>query len=260
MPGASHRRRSGVALAAVAGVVALVVLGGPAAAHAEPIFTEGGCVVSRLSDGGAEGAQCAGLDLSGTRFGEGDFRGADLTGASFAGGDVQGASFVGATLTGADFTGTRIVGADFSGSGILPAQIDLEADATGTAPVEFAPALPAGLALEGCSIVGEPVAPGQTFPIGSSNVLCTLTTSFAGTASAVMAVNVTASATAAPTRAPLFTPVPVTQGPGSTQEVNGLMVAGFIGGGVLVLGGIAAFVVANRKPGPRASRRGPESS
>ncbi|MDO9398445.1 MAG: pentapeptide repeat-containing protein [Herbiconiux sp.] len=238
------------------GAVGAPAVAAPAEAVApEPIFAEGDCVVYRVADGTEGGASCAGADLTGTRFGEADFRNADLTGATFAGGDVQGAKFTGATLTGADFTGTRIVGADFSGAGILPAGLTLEADGSGTAPVPLDPVLPTGLAVDGCAIAGEPVTSGQAFPIGDSGILCTLSTSFEGagaaTATALVTVQVTASATAPPTEEPLFTPVPVTQGP-NAETPNTLMIAGFIGGAVLVAGGIAAFVFANRRPKPRA--------
>jgi len=228
---------------------AVVMTAGPAQA-ADPVFSEGGCVIYRIADGGPGGAQCAGVDLTGTRFGEGDFRGADLQGASFADGDVQGAVFAGANLGGADFSGTRVVGADFSGSSILPATQDLIADASGTAPVTYQPSLPGGLNLDGCSIAGTPIDSGQTFPIGTSTILCQLSTSFTGTASLLMTVNVTASATATPTQTPLFTPEPVTASPSAApaeETPNWLMIGGFIGGGVLVAAGIAAFVVSNRR-------------
>jgi hypothetical protein len=240
---------TGAALAGAAVVGS--VLGVAAPASAEPVFDEGGCTVLRVADAGPGGAQCAGMDLSGTRFGEGDFRNADLQNTSFVDGDVQGAVFNGANLTGADFTNTRIVGADFTGSSILPGVLDLEADASGMAPVPITPNLPTGLTLDGCSIVATPVGSGEKFPIGTSNILCTLSTSFEGTATAVMTVNVTASATAPPTEEPLFTPDPSVAAPTATESTpNWLMIGGFIGGGVLVAGGIAAFVVSNR----RASR------
>ncbi len=240
-------------LAGLIAGLALVAVGAAPAQAADPVFAEGDCVVYRLSDNGPGGAQCAGVDLSGTRFGEGDFRGAVLTGASFAGGDIQGAKFDGATLDGADFTGTRVVGADFTNAGILPGTLDVTADASGQAVVEFAADLPAGLTLDGCSIAGAPVESGQSFPLGTSNILCRFSTTFAGndpgTAQAVVTVNVTASATATPTSEPLFTPVAPTsaaQGDaGSTP--NYLMIGGFIGGGILVALGIVAFVLANRR-------------
>jgi LPXTG-motif cell wall-anchored protein len=226
-----------------------VAFGAAAPASAEPVYDEGGCTVSRVADAGPGGAQCAGLDLSGPRFGEGDFRGADLQNSSFANGDVQGAVFDGANLAGADFTNTRIVGADFTGSSILPGVMDLEADASGMAAVPITPNLPTGMTLDGCSIVATPVGSGELFPIGTSNILCTLSTSFEGTATALMTVNVTASATAPPTAEPLFTPDPSAESPqtGTESTPNWLMIGGFIGGGVLVAGGIAAFVISNRR-------------
>jgi hypothetical protein len=230
-----------------------VAAGAAPAFAADPVFAEGDCVVYRLSDNGPGGAQCAGVDLSGTRFGEGDFRGAALTGANFAGGDIQGAKFDGAVLDGADFTGTRVVGADFTNSSILPGTIDVTADASGQAPVDFTANLPTGLTLDGCSIVGTPVESGQAFPIGTSNILCTLSTTFAGsdpgTAQAVITVNVTASATATPTSEPIFTPEPEAQDAqrDSGDTPNYLMIGGFIGGGLLVVLGVVAFVLSNRK-------------
>ncbi|MCS5734218.1 pentapeptide repeat-containing protein [Herbiconiux daphne] len=248
----AHRIRS-LVVGVIVGAGLVAVIASPAAA-ADPVFAEGDCVVYRMPDNGPGGAQCSGVDLSGTRFGEGDFRGANLIGANFAGGDVQGAVFSGANLDGADFSGTRIVGADFSGSSILPATVDLVADASGTAPVQIAPSVPAGLTLNGCSIVGAPVESGQAFPIGTSNILCELATSFNGTASAVMTVNVTASTTATPTATPLFTPEPVTSAPtdaaaatSDSSTPNWLMIGGFIGGGLLVALGIIAFVVSSRR-------------
>ncbi len=240
------RVTAGLALAGAA----VVVTAGPAMA-ADPVFSEGDCVIYRVTDGGPGGAQCAGVDLTQTRFGEGDFRNADLQGASFVDGDVQGAVFSGANLGGADFSGTRIVGADFSGSSILPAVQDLTADASGTAAVTIQPNLPAGLNLDGCSIVGTPISSGQTFPVGTSNILCQLSTSFSGTATLVMTVNVTASVTATPTQTPLFTPEPATATPlaaaPAEETPNWLMIGGFIGGGVLVVAGIVAFIVSNRR-------------
>ena len=94
--------------------------------------------------------------------------------------------------------------------------------------------------------MGTPVESGQTFPVGTSNILCTLSTSFEGTAQAVMAVNVVASPEAPPTQEPLFTPVPEGSGTGG-DEPNTLMIGGFIGGGLLVALGIAAFVFSNRR-------------
>jgi hypothetical protein len=241
----------------VAGVVVgigLVGLVASPAAAADPVFTEGDCVVYRMTDNGPGAAQCTGVDLSGTRFGEGDFRDANLIGASFAGGDVQGAVFAGANLQDADFSGTRIVGADFTGSSVLPGTVDLTADASGTAALPITANLPTGLALDGCSIVGAPVESGQTFPIGTSNILCQLSTSFNGTATAVITVNVTASATATPTATPLFTPEATTSSATDTatastdaETPNWLMIGGLIGGGVLVILGIVAFVVSNRR-------------
>jgi hypothetical protein len=247
--GRAGRARVVAALGIALGLTVLVSAPAAAAA-ADPVFSEGDCVVYRLADNGPQGAQCAGLDLSGTRFGEGDFRGADLTGTSFVDGDVQGAKFDGANLTGADLSGTRIVGADFTNSSVLPGVVELTADASGTASVPIIPNLPAGLTLDGCSIVGTPVESGQAFPIGTSNLLCSLSTSFEGTATAVMTVTITASPTASPSAAPLFTPVP-TDGAGasdgSSSTPNWVMIGGFIGGGVLVALGIAAFVISNRK-------------
>jgi hypothetical protein len=251
--GRAGRARVVAALGIALGLTVFLGAAAPAAAAADPVFSEGDCVVYRLADNGPQGAQCAGLDLSGTRFGEGDFRGADLMGTSFVDGDVQGAKFDGANLTGADLSGTRIVGADFTNSSVLPGVVELTADASGTAAVPITPNLPAGLTLDGCSIVGTPVESGQAFPIGTSNLLCSLSTSFEGTATAVMTVTVTASPTASPTVAPLFTPVP-TDGAGesgaadgSSSTPNWVMIGGFIGGGVLVALGIAAFVISNRK-------------
>ncbi|MFB2584301.1 pentapeptide repeat-containing protein [Herbiconiux liukaitaii] len=240
-------RLSALLAGAALTVVSVGVVAAPASA--EPVYDEGGCTVSRMADAGPGGAQCAGMDLSGTRFGEGDFRNADLQNSSFVDGDVQGANFNGANLTGADFTGTRIVGADFTNSSILPGLLELEADASGMAPVPITPNLPTGLTLDGCQIVATPVGSGEMFPIGTSNILCTLSTSFEGTATAVMTVEVTASATAPPTEEPLFTPDPSAQQPQTTTSStpNWLMIGGFIGGGVLVAGGIAAFVISNRR-------------
>lgn len=235
----------------IAGLVGgVAIVGGVASpAAAEPIYDDGVCVVLPTTDGGAGGAQCAGLDLSGTRFGEADFRDANLTGASFVDGDVQGAVFTGADLTGADFTGARIVGADFSGSSILPATIDVEADASGTAAVPIEPTPPAGLTLDGCSIVGTPVESGQTFPVGTSNMVCTISSSFAGTATSLVSIVVSPSATAPATSEPLFTDEPTESAAAEDGETpNWLMIGGLIGGGLLVLLGIAAFVISNRKP------------
>ncbi|MGD8194968.1 pentapeptide repeat-containing protein [Herbiconiux sp. P18] len=245
--------RSNLRLRMTVGVLFGAAMAGAAAspAMADPVYSEGDCVVYRVTEGGPGGAQCSGADLSGTRFGEADFRGANLVSASFAGGDVQGAVFDGANLDGADFSGTRIVGADFTGSSILPAQVDLTADASGTALVPIEPKTPAGLTLDGCSIVGTPIESGQAFPIGTSTILCSLSSSFAGTATARMTVNITASATATPTATPLFTPAPVESSaaaPAAAAETpNWLMIGGFIGGALLVAGGIAAFVVSNRR-------------
>lgn len=259
-PGAARLfRRAAGSAAALAAVGAVLFGAAGAAVAADPVFAEGDCVIYRMSDNGPQNAQCAGMDLTGDRFGEGDFRGADLQGASFAGGDVQGAVFTGANLAGADFSEARIVGADFTGSSILPGTVDLVADAGGMAPLPIEVQLPTGLTLDGCSIVNTPIESGQTFPIGTSNILCTFSTAFSGvnpgTGTAVITVHVTASPTATPTSTPLFTPAPVTDSaaPGADaggDEPNWLMVGGFIGGGVLVAGGIAAFVVSNR-----ASRR-----
>ncbi|GAA2236720.1 pentapeptide repeat-containing protein [Herbiconiux moechotypicola] len=240
---------------AVAGAVvaaSILAVAPVAAASADPLFEEGGCVVLPVSDGGAGGAQCAGVDLSGTRFGEADFTGADLAGASFVDGDVQGAVFTGADLAGADFTGTRIVGADFTGSSILPATLTAEADETGTAPIEIAPAVPTGLTVEGCSIVGTPVESGQSFPVGTSSMLCSISSSFAGTASALVTIEVTASVSAPATQQPLFTEVPVTGAPvAAEQGPDGLLIGLLIGGGALVALGVVAFVLANRRPRER---------
>ncbi|MGA1837876.1 pentapeptide repeat-containing protein [Herbiconiux sp. 11R-BC] len=260
----SARVRSAVLrslIGVLAGAAAVAIVAGPASAAvvADPVFDEGGCVIYRVTDNGPQGAQCAGVNLTGTRFGEGDFRGANLIGASFAGGDVQGAVFAGANISGADFSGTRIVGADFTGAGIVPATVDVTADASGSAPVAFDVTPPPGLTVDGCSIVGAPVDSGQVFPIGTSNVLCTISSSFKGTATAVMTVNVVASATATPTATPLFTPEPVTatpvpiaDSPSGSETPNWLMIGGFVGGGLLVLVGIVAFVVTNRRPKPDA--------
>ncbi|SDZ53062.1 pentapeptide repeat-containing protein [Herbiconiux ginsengi] len=254
MPAAPRFRSVRLQAGLIVGVVlALVGVGAAPAFAADPVFAEGDCVVYRLSDNGPGGAQCAGVDLSGTRFGEGDFRGAALTGANFAGGDVQGAKFDGAVLDGADFSATRVVGADFTNSSILPGTIDVTADASGQAPVEFAANLPTGLTLDGCSIVGTPVESGQAFPIGTSNIFCQLSTTFAGndpgTAQAVITVNVTASPTAPATSDPIFTAVAETPDAqsGSGETPNTLMIGGFIGGGLLVVLGIVAFILANRK-------------
>lgn len=250
---AAPRFRSVRLLAGLLAGAALVGVGAAPAFAADPVFAEGDCVVYRLSDNGPGGAQCAGVDLSGTRFGEGDFRGAVLSGANFAGGDIQGAKFDGAVLDGADFTATRVVGADFTNSSILPGVIDVTADASGQASVDFAANLPTGLTLDGCSIVGTPVESGQAFPIGTSNILCQLSTTFAGndpgTAQAVITVNVAASPTAPPTSDPIFTAVAETPDAqsGSGETPNPLMIGGFIGGGLLVALGIVAFVLANRK-------------
>lgn len=241
--------RLGMAVGVLLGAVMATAAAAPA--MADPVFAEGDCVVYRVTEGGPGGAQCGGVDLSGTRFGEGDFRDANLAGASFAGGDVQGAVFTGANLDGADFSGTRIVGADFTGSSILPGQVDLTADASGSAPVPIEPRVPAGLTVDGCSIVGTPIESGQVFPIGTSTILCTISSSFSGTASARMTVNVVASTTATPTATPLFTPVPVetsAAAPAVAEETpNWVMIGGFIGGAVLVVAGIVAFVVSSRR-------------
>ena len=227
-----------------------------AAVVADPLFDDGACVVLPTTDGGSGGAQCAGLDLSGTRFGEADFRGANLTGASFVDGDVQGAVFTGADLTGADFTGARIVGADFTGSSILPATLQAEADASGTAAVAIEPVIPTGLTLDGCTIVGTPVESGQAFPVGTSNMVCTISSSFAGTATALVAVEVAPPATPV-TSEPLFTDPPSTPAAGDDDdELNVAMVIGFIGGGLLLVLGIAAFVFANRGSGGGGSGGG----
>jgi hypothetical protein len=244
-------RTSLLALAALATIGGSVLLGA-AAANADPVYSEGACVISRTVDNGPGGAQCAGADLSGSKLAEANFRDADLTGASFANGDVQGAIFTGANLTGADFSGARVVGADFSGSGIVPASIEVPATSAAGAAVSWDVAPPAGMTVDGCSIVGAPVDPGATFPIGSSGILCTLSTSSdKGTASAVIKVDVTAQATATPTIAPLFTdtPAPVAaQQTGSTGGTpNWLMIGGFVGGAVVVAGGVAALVVSNRR-------------
>ncbi|WP_066040403.1 pentapeptide repeat-containing protein [Herbiconiux solani] len=255
MPRRLRSARIRLAIGALAGLALTAVVAAPA--MADPVFAEGDCVVYRLTEGGPGGAQCPGADLSGTRFGEGDFRNANLTGATFAGGDVQGAVFQGATLDGADFSGTRIVGADFSGSSILPATLELTADASGTAPVPIDAKLPNGLTLDGCSIAGAPIESGQPFPIGTSNILCTLSTSFSGaggsTATAVLTAVVTASATATPTATPLFTPVAPTDpataaaAQGTDSTPNWLMIGGFIGGGLVVVLGIGALVLSNRR-------------
>jgi hypothetical protein len=223
---------------------------------AAPIYDDGVCVVLPTSDGGEGGAQCAGVDLSGTRFGEADFRGANLTGASFIDGDVQGAVFTGADLTGADFTGARIVGADFSGSSMLPATIEVVADASGTAPVPIEPASPAGLTLDGCSIVGAPVESGQAFPVGTSNMVCTVSSSFEGTASALVSIVVTESPTAPVTDEPLFTDEPSggAAGQAGGEGPDALMTGLLIGGGVLVLLGIAAFALSRRGRGTTPGR------
>ncbi|WP_368499340.1 pentapeptide repeat-containing protein [Herbiconiux sp. A18JL235] len=226
----------------------------PAAVVADPLFDDGACVVLPTTDGGGGGAQCAGVDLSGTRFGEADFRGANLTGASFVDGDVQGAVFTGADLTGADFTGARIVGADFTGSSILPATLQAEADASGTATVAIEPVTPAGLTLDGCTIVGTPVESGQAFPVGTSNMVCTISSSFTGTATALVAIEVAPPATPV-TSEPLFTDPPSTPAAGDDDELNVAMVIGFIGGGLLLVLGIAAFVFANRGSGGGGSGR-----
>jgi len=255
------RRARGRAVAG-AGVLlgALLALAAVAPAHADPLFAEGDCVISPISDGGAGGAQCAGVDLSGTRFGEGDFRTANLTGASFAGGDVQGALFEGAVLDGADFSGTRIVGADFTGSSILPGQLDLEADASGSAAVPIQAALPAGLTLDGCAIAGTPVESGQPFPIGTSTILCTISSSFEGTASARLTVNVVASATATPTQEPLFTPEPAAAAPGGPGGgADWIAIGGWASVAVLIGGAALMVVTAVRgggsRPRPRRSGR-----
>lgn len=252
------RRPRGRAIAG-AGVLlgAVLALASVAPAHADPLFAEGDCVISPISDGGPGGAQCPGVDLSGTRFGEGDFRTANLTGASFAGGDVQGAVFEGAVLDGADFSGTRIVGADFTGSSILPGQLDLEADASGSAAVPIEAALPPGLTLDGCAIAGTPVESGQAFPIGTSTILCTISSSFQGRASARLTVNVTASATATPTTEPLFTPEPAATGGGSGGGADWIAIGGWASLAVLV-GGAALMVVTAVRGG--GSRRRPRRS
>ncbi len=226
-----------------------------AAVVADPLFDDGACVVLPTTDGGAGGAQCAGLDLSGTRFGEADFRGANLAGASFVDGDVQGAVFTGADLSGADFTGARIVGADFTGSSILPATLQAEADASGTATVAIEPVTPTGLTLDGCTIVGTPVESGQAFPVGTSNMVCTISSSFAGTATALVAIEVAPPATPV-TSEPLFTDPPSTPTASDDGELNVAMVVGFIGGGLLLVLGIAAFVFANRSSGGGGKPKG----
>jgi hypothetical protein len=244
-------RRFRMGAGVLAGALLAVAVATPAVA-ADPVFADGDCVVYRTSDAGPGGSQCAGVDLSGTRFGEGDFRGANLQGASFVGGDVQGAVFDGADLTGADFTGARIVSADFTNSSILPGQLSAEADASGSAAVTFTPAPPAGITVDGCAIVDTPVESGQVFPIGTSNVLCTLSTSFDGagtsTATARLTITVTASTTATPTaQAPLFTDEPAAAADGTSQTPNYLMIGGFVGGILVLAAGIAALVISNRR-------------
>ncbi|WP_440711212.1 pentapeptide repeat-containing protein [Herbiconiux sp. YIM B11900] len=254
MPAAVARirvRRFRMGAGVLLGALLAVVVAAPASA-ADPVFAEGDCVVYRTTDAGPGGSQCAGVDLSGTRFGEGDFRGANLQGASFVDGDVQGAVFDGADLTGADFTGTRIVSADFTNSSILPGQLTVEADASGSAPVAFTPAPPTGITVDGCSIVDTPVESGQVFPIGTSNMLCTLSTSFDGagtsTATARVTITVAASATATPTaEAPLFTDEPTIAADATSQTPNYLMIGGFAVGILVVGAGIAALVISNRR-------------
>jgi hypothetical protein len=252
---APARIRSGFLIGAVLVAGTVLSLAPPPAASAavvaDPIYDDGACIVLPISDGGEGGAQCAGADLGGTRFGEADFRNAVLAGASFVDGDVQGAVFSGADLTGADFTGARIVGADFTGSSMLPATITVEADASGTAPVAIEPAAPAGLTVDGCSIVGVPVEAGQTFPIGTSSLLCTISSSFTGTASALVTVEVVASATATPTSEPLFTDEPADASDARGDAPDGLLIGLLVGGAVLLVAGIAAFVFANRRPKER---------
>lgn len=244
-------RRSLLALAALATIGAPVLIGATAA-NADPVYSEGSCVISRTVDNGPGAAQCAGADLSGEKLAEADFKNADLTGASFVDGDVQGAVFTGANLAGTDFSGARVVGADFSGAGIVPASIDVPATSPDGAAVTWTVSPPAGMTVDGCSIVGAPVDPGATFPIGTSGILCTISTSSdKGTASAVIVVNVTAQATATPTIAPLFSDTPAaapsSSSTGSGGTPNWLMIGGFVGGAVVVAGGIAALVVSNRR-------------
>ncbi|MCS5715263.1 pentapeptide repeat-containing protein [Herbiconiux sp. CPCC 205716] len=249
---AGGRGRAAVGIGALGVLVgAVLAVSAVAPAQADPLFAEGDCVVSPISEGGPGGAQCPGVDLSGTRFGEGDFRTANLTGASFAGGDVQGAVFEGAVLDGADFSGTRIVGADFTGSSILPGQLDLEADGSGSAPVPIQAALPAGLTLDGCAIAGTPVESGQPFPIGTSTILCTISSSFPGTASARLTVNVVASPTATPTQAPLFTPEPAAAGTGGPGGADWIAIGGWASVAVLVGGAALMIVTAVRGGGSR---------
>ena len=131
---------------------------------------------SKLTNAPLDGANLTNANLDGANLTNANLYFANLTDASLDGANLTNANLTrtyltDATLDGANLTNAILTDADLTGSSLIPADINATATSADGATVAWAsPAMPTGLAFGACA-----PASGTVFPVGRTNVNCTVT-------------------------------------------------------------------------------------